>query len=185
MDENEVTTFRIPPTMPGSRSLSRLRSPRNGSLWISGRENSRSRLSGLEDQRRTILLDDGLARQIAHVAHLQVWGTLTVLLESKQRGLTEAIAPHLQRLEEAGRVDQAGALEPSTPPLRCRQAPRILATIESTLGKSPRAQDADSFRYNVRRRMGNTARSLSRLAASFERMIVARLRTRTVMAPSS
>jgi len=33
---------------------------------------------------------------------LQVWGTLTVLLESKQRGLTDAVEPHLRRLEEAG-----------------------------------------------------------------------------------
>jgi hypothetical protein len=57
---------------------------------------------GLEDRRRIVLLDDGLARRIAHAASLQVWGTLTVLLESKQRGLTNAIAPHLQRLEEAG-----------------------------------------------------------------------------------
>jgi predicted nucleic acid-binding protein len=57
---------------------------------------------GLEDQRKIVLLDDGLARRIAHAARLQVWGTLTVLLESKKHGLTGAIAPHLQRLEEAG-----------------------------------------------------------------------------------
>jgi predicted nucleic acid-binding protein len=57
---------------------------------------------GLEDQRRIVLLDDGLARRIAHVARLQVWGTLTVLLESKRRGMTGAIAPHLRRLEETG-----------------------------------------------------------------------------------
>jgi predicted nucleic acid-binding protein len=57
---------------------------------------------GLENQRRIVLLDDGLARRIAHAARLQVCGTLTVLLESKRRGLTEAIAPHLRQLEEAG-----------------------------------------------------------------------------------
>jgi predicted nucleic acid-binding protein len=57
---------------------------------------------GLEDQSKIVLLDDGLARRIAHAARLQVWGTLKVLLESKQRGLTGAIAPHLRRLEEAG-----------------------------------------------------------------------------------
>jgi predicted nucleic acid-binding protein len=58
---------------------------------------------GLEDQRKILLLDDGLARRIAHAARLQVWGTLTVLLESKKRGLTGAIAAHLQRLEKAGK----------------------------------------------------------------------------------
>jgi predicted nucleic acid-binding protein len=57
---------------------------------------------GLEDRRRIVLLDDALARRIAQAARLQVWGTLTVLLESKRRGLTDAIAPHLRRLEEAG-----------------------------------------------------------------------------------
>ena len=57
---------------------------------------------GLEDRRRIVLLDDGLARRIAQAARLQVWGTLTVLLESKRRGLTDAIAPHLRRLEVAG-----------------------------------------------------------------------------------
>ncbi len=63
---------------------------------------------GLEDKRRIVLLDDGLARRIANAAHLEVWGTLTVLLESKQRGLTDAIAPHLRRLEEAGMWTSGG-----------------------------------------------------------------------------
>jgi predicted nucleic acid-binding protein len=57
---------------------------------------------GLEDRQRIVLLDDGLARRIAHAASLQVWGTLRVLIESKKRGLTDAIAPNLRHLEEAG-----------------------------------------------------------------------------------
>jgi predicted nucleic acid-binding protein len=48
------------------------------------------------------MLDDRLARRIAHAAGLSLWGTLTVLLESKKRGLTGAIEPHLRRMQEVG-----------------------------------------------------------------------------------
>lgn len=57
---------------------------------------------GLEDQRRIVLLDDGLARRIAQAAGLTVWGTLKVLLEAKRRGLTGTVEPLLRRMEEAG-----------------------------------------------------------------------------------
>jgi predicted nucleic acid-binding protein len=57
---------------------------------------------GLEDQRRIVLLDDGLARRIAQAAGLTVWGTLKVLLEAKRRGLTGSVEPLLRRMEEAG-----------------------------------------------------------------------------------
>ena len=49
-----------------------------------------------------ILLDDGLARRIAHAAGLQVWGTLKVLLEAKSEGLTKRIEPLVDRLAGAG-----------------------------------------------------------------------------------
>jgi len=54
----------------------------------------------LENPGCIILLDDALARRTAKAAGLCVWGTLKVLLEAKNRGLTEKIAPLLKRLEE-------------------------------------------------------------------------------------
>jgi predicted nucleic acid-binding protein len=56
----------------------------------------------LEHPRRVVLLDDARARRIAQGAGLTVWGTLTVLLEAKSRGLTERIAPHIDQLRAAG-----------------------------------------------------------------------------------
>ena len=57
---------------------------------------------GLEHQNRILLLDDALARRTAHAAGLPVWGTLRVLLEAKNRGLTERIEPLVQGLVDAG-----------------------------------------------------------------------------------
>lgn len=48
------------------------------------------------------LLDDGRARRIAQAAGLTIWGTLKILLEAKSQGLTDLIAPHLDRLRDAG-----------------------------------------------------------------------------------
>jgi predicted nucleic acid-binding protein len=56
----------------------------------------------LDHPQRVILLDDGRARRIAQAAGLTVWGTLKILLEAKSRGLTDLIAPHLDRLRDAG-----------------------------------------------------------------------------------
>ncbi len=56
----------------------------------------------LENPKRVILLDDMLARRVVQAAGLNVWGTLRVLLEGKQQGLTERIAPLLDRAEESG-----------------------------------------------------------------------------------
>ena len=56
----------------------------------------------LENRNHIILLDDGLARRTAHMAGLQVWGTLKVLLEAKSQGLVERIAPYVANLSEAG-----------------------------------------------------------------------------------
>jgi hypothetical protein len=56
----------------------------------------------LEHPDRITLLDDNLARRIAKAAGLQVWGTLKVLLEAKFQGLITAIAPFVDRLNDAG-----------------------------------------------------------------------------------
>ncbi|MEW6125639.1 MAG: DUF3368 domain-containing protein [Acidobacteriota bacterium] len=56
----------------------------------------------LENPSRVVLLDDALARQIAQAAGLTVWGTLRVLLEAKLQGLTSAVAPHLDELQNSG-----------------------------------------------------------------------------------
>lgn len=42
---------------------------------------------------RIVLLDDGLARRTAQAAGLEVWGTLKILLEAKNQGLTTEIKP--------------------------------------------------------------------------------------------
>jgi predicted nucleic acid-binding protein len=56
----------------------------------------------LENPGRVVLLDDALARQVAHGAGLDVWGTLRVLLEAKSRGLTQRIEPIVHQLQAAG-----------------------------------------------------------------------------------
>ncbi len=43
-----------------------------------------------------------VGRRTAQAAGLTVWGTLKVLLEAKSQGLTESIAPLLDRLNDAG-----------------------------------------------------------------------------------
>jgi predicted nucleic acid-binding protein len=57
---------------------------------------------GLEHHGRILILDDALARRTAQAAGLTVWGTLKILLEAKNRGLTERIEPLVQRLVDAG-----------------------------------------------------------------------------------
>jgi predicted nucleic acid-binding protein len=56
----------------------------------------------LENPNRVVLLDDALARRIGQAAGLTVWGTLRVLLEAKDKGLTSSLSPHLDRLVAAG-----------------------------------------------------------------------------------
>ncbi len=55
-----------------------------------------------EHREQVVLLDDLLARRIAQAAGLQVWGTLRVLLESKKRGIIPKVAPHVDKLVQAG-----------------------------------------------------------------------------------
>lgn len=56
----------------------------------------------LENPMRVVLLDDMLARRTAQAAGLTVWGTLKILLEAKAQGLTDKIAPLVNRLSETG-----------------------------------------------------------------------------------
>jgi predicted nucleic acid-binding protein len=56
----------------------------------------------LENPDRIVLLDDALARRIGQAAGLTVWGTLRILLEAKAKGLTDSLAPHLDKLAAAG-----------------------------------------------------------------------------------
>jgi predicted nucleic acid-binding protein len=56
----------------------------------------------LENPDRIVLLDDGLARRVAKAAGLNVWGTLRVILEGKNVGLTESVSPLVDRLAKAG-----------------------------------------------------------------------------------
>ncbi len=56
----------------------------------------------LENQDKTVLLDDLLARRIAKEAGLQVWDTLKVLLEAKSQGIIDKIEPHVSKLNNAG-----------------------------------------------------------------------------------
>ncbi len=56
----------------------------------------------LENPTRIVLLDDLLARRTAQAAGLTVWGTLKILLEGKAQGVTDKIAPWINRLSQAG-----------------------------------------------------------------------------------
>lgn len=56
----------------------------------------------LENPSRVVLLDDRLARRTSQAAGLKVWGTLKVLLEAKNQGLTEAIEPFVRLLTGTG-----------------------------------------------------------------------------------
>ncbi len=55
-----------------------------------------------ENPSRVVLLDDQLARRTSQAAGLTVWGTLRVLLEAKDRGLTPQVAPVIDRLRDKG-----------------------------------------------------------------------------------
>lgn len=57
---------------------------------------------GQENPTRTLLLDDALARRTAQAAGLHVWGTLRIMVEAKNCGLTDAVGPWLDRLAASG-----------------------------------------------------------------------------------
>ncbi len=56
----------------------------------------------LENPSHIVILDDLLARRTASAAGLRVWGTLRVLIEAKNAGLTPNIAPVVRLLGENG-----------------------------------------------------------------------------------
>jgi len=49
-----------------------------------------------------VLLDEPMGRRAAGLIGLQCWGTLKILLEAKKRGLTDSIAPYVDRLGKSG-----------------------------------------------------------------------------------
>ena len=49
-----------------------------------------------------VLLDEPIGRKAASLVGIQYWGTLKILLEAKSRGLTESIAPYMDRLGTTG-----------------------------------------------------------------------------------
>jgi predicted nucleic acid-binding protein len=57
-------------------------------------------LLALEFRDSTVILDDGLARQVAQAMEIRLTGTLGLLLDAKRRGLVASIAPFLEWLQE-------------------------------------------------------------------------------------
>ena len=49
-----------------------------------------------------VLLDEPMGRRAAGLIGLECWGTLKILLEAKKRGLTDSIAPYVNRLGKTG-----------------------------------------------------------------------------------
>ncbi len=57
---------------------------------------------GLERPDSRLILDDALARRIAHLRGLCFTGTLGVVLKARQRGLLDAVQPVISALRNAG-----------------------------------------------------------------------------------
>jgi len=56
----------------------------------------------LETPNSVVILDDDLARRTAEMSGIRLTGTLGMLLDAKQAGLLEEIAPLLERLQALG-----------------------------------------------------------------------------------
>lgn len=56
----------------------------------------------LEIPNSLCILDDHLAREIAHLQNLRITGTAGILLKAKQAGFISEVAPLLQKLSMAG-----------------------------------------------------------------------------------
>jgi predicted nucleic acid-binding protein len=50
----------------------------------------------------TVLLDEPMGRRAASLVGIKYWGTLKILLEAKNRGLTDKITPYVDRLGKTG-----------------------------------------------------------------------------------
>jgi hypothetical protein len=91
---------------PGSYSWVHVVNPRaTPSEWLSldlGPGELAAMALALENPTRIVLLDDLLARRTAQAAGLTVWGTLKILLEGKAQGVTDKIAPLIDRLGQSG-----------------------------------------------------------------------------------
>jgi predicted nucleic acid-binding protein len=55
-----------------------------------------------ENPNCTVLLDEPMGRRAAKAVGIPYWGTLKILLEAKSRGLTDRIAPYVDRLGKTG-----------------------------------------------------------------------------------
>ena len=55
-----------------------------------------------ENRDCVVLLDEPIGRRAAGLVGIEYWGTLKILLEAKQRGLTASIAPYVDRLGTTG-----------------------------------------------------------------------------------
>jgi predicted nucleic acid-binding protein len=56
----------------------------------------------LDNPSRVVLLDDQFARRTAQAAGLTVWGTLRIVLEAKDQGLTPRVEPVIDKLRANG-----------------------------------------------------------------------------------
>jgi predicted nucleic acid-binding protein len=54
----------------------------------------------LEAKDALVIVDDGLARQIAGTLNLRIRGTLGILVDAKRKGLIPAVAPFLDQLDQ-------------------------------------------------------------------------------------
>jgi predicted nucleic acid-binding protein len=75
----------------------------------------------LESPGAVIILDDGLARQVAETLGIRLTGTLGVLLDAKRGGLVPAVAPLLDQLQN----------------LRFRLAPNTRDAVLKLAGETP------------------------------------------------
>ncbi len=75
------------------------------SEWLAsdlGRSELETMALALEHREKVVTLDDALARRIARVAGLEVWGTLRVLLEAKKQGMISQMSSVVDELKRSG-----------------------------------------------------------------------------------
>lgn len=75
----------------------------------------------LESPDAVVILDDGLARQVAEALDIRLTGTLGVLLDAKRHGLVSAVGPLLDQLQS----------------LRFRLSPHTRAAVLKLAGEEP------------------------------------------------
>lgn len=55
-----------------------------------------------ENRNCIVLMDEPMGRKAAQMVGIECWGTIKILLEAKKFGLTETVAPYVEKLGEAG-----------------------------------------------------------------------------------